>query len=116
MLDDEEIKIQDENIQFEDLKENSFVVVTVPVENKKKNKKQTVSFHVAKIIKLVKGEQDITIHYFKQDKFSHEKFLHDSKEIDFEYVTDIENIIMLLPDPQPTRSGVLFPIKIKLEI
>ena len=116
LLDDEEINIEYENIQFDDLKENSFVVVAVPVEYKKKNKQQTVSFHVAKIIELVKGEKDITIHYFKQDKFNHEKFLHDSKEIDFSYVTDLDNIIMLLPEPQPTRSGVVFPTKIKLNI
>ena len=111
--DDEVIQLENQNLTFEDLKLESYVVVSVPVE--KANKTTTLSHYVAKIVKLQEGE-DIDIDFLDQDKCHHEKFKEDSQVRDFQYVTELKNIIMLLPDPQPIRGGQLLQRKIYLKM
>ena len=111
--DDEVIKLEDQNLKFEDLKLEDYVVVSVPFV--KGNITTTFRYYVAKIIHLHK-EEDIAIDFLEQDKCHHEKFKEDSQVRDFQYVTPLRNIIMLLPDPQPIRGGQLFPRKINLKM
>ena len=65
---------------------------------------------------MIKGEHNIDINYYKQDKYHHEKFIDDSQGLDFTYVTNIDEIVMLLPIPEPIRNGIVFPRKINLEM
>ena len=110
---EEEIQIEHQNIQFDDLKSNDFVIVAVPFQKKKKNRK--CCYHVAKIVDL-QGEHDIGINYYKQDTYHHEKFIDDSQGIDFTYFSHIDDIVMLLPIPEPIRNGIVFPRKINLDM
>ena len=111
--DDEVIQLEDQNLTYEDLKLESYVVVRVPFEKAKKT--TTFSHYVAKIVHLHEGE-DIAIDFLDQDKCHHEKFKEDFQARDFQYVTELRNIIMLLPDPQPIKGGQLFPRKINLKM
>ena len=110
---EEEIKIEHQNIQFDDLKSNDFVIVAVPLQSKKKN--QNFRYHVAKIVDL-QGEHNIDINYYKQDTYHPEKFIDDSQGLDFTYITHIDDIVMLLPIPETIRNGIVFPRKINLEM
>ena len=78
-------------------------------------KNQMFHYYVAKIVDL-QGEHDIGINYYKQDTYHHEKFIDDSQGIDFTYFSHIDDIVMLLPIPEPIRNGIVFPRKINLDM
>ena len=83
--------------------------------SKKRKKNRKCRYHVAKIADL-QGEHNIGINYYKQDTYHHEKFIDDSQGIDFTYFTHIDDIVMLLPIPEPIRNGIVFPRKINLDM
>ena len=108
----QEIEVQQENLQLEDLKKDDYVIVSLAVEYKKKQK---THLYVAKIKNVDNDESDIGIDYLEQDLDYPQKFKNSNKIRDINKGTELSKIVMLLPEPCKIRGGVMFPRRINLK-
>ena len=111
--DPEEIEIIQEKLELQDLNRDNYVIITVPVEPIKK-KSEIVQYYVAKITHIV-DEEEIEIDFLEQDFDYHQKFRNASKDCDIGMGTELSEIVMVLPEPDRIRGGVIFPRRINLK-
>ena len=110
----DEIEIFQEKIELDDMKPGNYVIVKIPVAKTNKKAKILHRYFAAKITH-VEDAEEIAIDYLEQDFDYHQKFRNSTKAKDMGQGTDLANIVMLLPDPNNIRGGVIFPRKIKLK-
>ena len=107
--DEEEIERLQQTLNLEDLKPGKYVIVALNSENKKKGVRE----YVAKINEI-EDEEEICIDYLEEDRDYGDKFRISDRLNDVNQGIELFNIIMVLPDPQKIRGGVIFPTRINL--
>ena len=109
-LEDDEIDIKQQEILLKDLKAGSYVIIALNSENKKGGIRE----YVAKINEI-EDKEEICIDYLEKDRDYGHKFKISYKLNDVNQGIELCNIIMVLPDPQNIRGGVIFPMNINLK-
>ena len=98
-------------VQLENLRKGDFVIVAIEAVHGRKKK---IRQYVAKI-KEIDDDEEIGVDYLKQDFDHPEQFQVDVTHTDRDQAVFLEDIVMVLPEPECRKGKYYFPEKLSLK-